>query len=895
MCLVVPTAQAGRRLQEAVAQLAAQENAAVLGLRTVTPAHFIKTTDPAIADESIELIAWMEVLESIGDWSELAAAFPQPLGDDEAPGWSLALAQSLADLRYQLQENGLLIRDAAQRMGLHHDAPRWLALTLLETRVEALLRSWSLCSRSEVLQQRQSEQTATPLPNDCSQLVVVGVTETSPFVAQQWLRTSKVRVLIGAPESESEQFNEFGFPTTAWCERMLGFPGRLGIDGGLHLAADIRQLAEQAVDCSARKSAASNQIILATCDPTLGQPLVTAFSRAGWSVFDPSSPSAALDWRVWLQHWLRWLVSPRLSVIAEMAGFRETQCLTGGNSYGWLRSLGILRDQSLVETLEDIERIATHDPLPRGLDAEKLQRLIDAVRNLLRWRGEFLKLGFCATMKKLLERWQSESLIDAVAMEQFSSLLACWQPWEKRLSRDASFWLQLCCDRLPVAALELPNERALDVEGWLEIPFHEAPHLLICGMDDQMIPARCGGEPWLSATSRERLGLNIDAQREARDAYLYHALLESHRGQGRIDIFFSKTDTQGKILRPSRLLLRAQGEELAQRVALLFDEVPPVDSQLHWQADWKWQPRLVATEINKLSVTALRDYLACPYRFYLKHVIGMNHRDGERGEWNSRDFGNILHEVLEHWGGDPVAKELSSAKALIEHWHVLLDQRITYHYGSHLNLALQIQKAAMQQRLEWLAEIQAERRVEGWQILAVEKPFELMLANITLKGKIDRIDHHPASDTYMMWDYKTGKSAGKVAAAHLKNFGAKSTLPKHLANEECMILTDAKGKQQQWVNLQLPLYAAAGITPNIPGVGYISVGDSRDQVVFEPWQNFDESIANAARNCAKILVQHIAAKIFWPPNEKTKYDDFRALEAGADLTALTEFVGSLKS
>lgn len=891
-CVVVPTAQAGRRLREAVLQRATREQSAILGLRTVTPAYFIKIENAEMADDSIELLAWMELLESIRDWSPYAAAFPHALDEEEGKGWSRPIAQSLMELRYHLQENGLLIADAAKRMGQHPDAARWAALGLLEQQVEKILRSWSLRSRSELLQQRLAGRHAAALPNDCQSLVLVGIAETSPFVAELWRRVPQATALIAAPEEEAAHFDALGFPLLWWCERRQGFPGREGRAGRVHVTADYRQLAEKAVSCVASSGAASDQVMLATCEPSLGQPLITAFARAGWQVFDPATPHSALDWRVWLRHWQRWLSKPSLSIAAEMAGFRETACLTGGGVYRWLQTLGLLRDQCLIDTVEDVERLAQSSALPRGVSEEQAQRLLTALQHLTRWRSEFFRNGFCATMQPLLERWQNDSLIDSDDASWLTALLTKWQPWEQRLTYDAAFWLQLCCDRLPAASLELPEARALDVEGWLEIPFHRAAHLLICGMDDQCIPSRCSGEPWLNASNRGMLGLPTDAQREARDAYLFHTILESHRSQGTIDILLSKTDMQGKILQPSRLLLRASGEELAARVALLFAEVPPADSQLHWHPDWQWQPRAttVAKEkegIRRLSVTALRDYLSCPYRFYLKHGLRMNRRDGDRGEWNHRDFGNLLHEVLETWGKDPAMCDLATGSALTECWHDLLATLLAERHGTQLNLALQIQAAALRQRLSWLAEAQAEQRAGGWQVWKVETPFLLELPLIHLSGKIDRIDYHPATDSYMMWDYKTGKVEDQVRKSHLKNHSTKSGPPAHLAGDDRLFVPGEKGKPLQWTNLQLPLYAAAGLTPQVPVVGYIAVGDARDQVSFRPWDGFDASIAESARQCALWLIEKIAREEFWPPNEKASFDDFTILASGGNLAEMT--------
>ena len=93
MLVVVPTAQAGRLLREALAEAAG----GLLAPKVVTPGHFMRTEDAA--PEAIELLAWVEVLESIRDWSPYAAAFPLPPGEGEAPGWALGLAKSLTGVR----------------------------------------------------------------------------------------------------------------------------------------------------------------------------------------------------------------------------------------------------------------------------------------------------------------------------------------------------------------------------------------------------------------------------------------------------------------------------------------------------------------------------------------------------------------------------------------------------------------------------------------------------------------------------------------------------------------------------------------------------------------------------------------------------------------------------
>ena len=65
----------------------------------------------------------------------------------------------------------------------------------------------------------------------------------------------------------------------------------------------------------------------------------------------------------------------------------------------------------------------------------------------------------------------------------------------------------------------------------------------------------------------------------------------------------------------------------------------------------------------------------------------------------------------------------------------------------------------------------------------MEKAFQLPMNHFVINGKIDRIDHHAATNSWMMWDYKSGKVDAKVALSHLKKITNKTVLPAHLADD----------------------------------------------------------------------------------------------------------------
>jgi ATP-dependent helicase/nuclease subunit B len=79
MLVVVPTAQSGRRLREALA-----EAGGCLAPRVVTPGYFMWAD--GVAPEAVELLAWVEVLEGVRDWENFTAAFPTAPGVGDGAG-----------------------------------------------------------------------------------------------------------------------------------------------------------------------------------------------------------------------------------------------------------------------------------------------------------------------------------------------------------------------------------------------------------------------------------------------------------------------------------------------------------------------------------------------------------------------------------------------------------------------------------------------------------------------------------------------------------------------------------------------------------------------------------------------------------------------------------------
>jgi ATP-dependent helicase/nuclease subunit B len=377
-----------------------------------------------------------------------------------------------------------------------------------------------------------------------------------------------------------------------------------------------------------------------------------------------------------------------------------------------------------------------------------------------------------------------------------------------------------------------------------------------------------------------------DAQRAGRDAFLYQAMVSARRDGGRVDVLCGKVGAGGETLLPSRLLLAAERSALPQRVATLFREIEPPEAGLRWQADWQWVPRKLDPP-KRISATSLRDYLACPFRYYLKHVAGMQDPETARLEWNARDFGTVAHEVLERWGMDVEAREFEKTEALSGWFSAELDRVVAAWFGQRAPMAVRIQTESLRQRLAWLARVQGCERVAGWQVVDVERKVELPVGEAVIVAKIDRIDRHRETGEFRVIDYKTGKVKG-VAEEHRKKIIATTVLPAHLGPTSPAVVDgvdNGKAVKYRWTNLQLPLYASALVRreTGMPRPCYFTLGATAGDVGLHEWTDFNRADLDSAQACAEWIAGNIAAGVFGPPAEKVTYDEFEILATGRTL------------
>ena len=204
------------------------------------------------------------------------------------------------------------------------------------------------------------------------------------------------------------------------------------------------------------------------------------------------------------------------------------------------------------------------------------------------------------------------------------------------------------------------------------------------------------------------------------------------------------------------------------------------------------------------SPTQLEEYAICPFRFFLKRVLRINEPQDalmQLGIANT-DKGELIHKILEHAVIQIIAQKGKQLDLVTwqENLRRIAEQKFTTAERTSF-VGLPEMWRLERERIIYALDMWLEYTFEHfktWRPIATEKSFgygqseteviQFSLANgkqITLRGKIDRIDTTAEGTKLMAIDYKTGKvpSASKGKS------------------------TEQGGALQQGEALQLPLYA----------------------------------------------------------------------------------------
>jgi ATP-dependent helicase/DNAse subunit B len=155
---------------------------------------------------------------------------------------------------------------------------------------------------------------------------------------------------------------------------------------------------------------------------------------------------------------------------------------------------------------------------------------------------------------------------------------------------------------------------------------------------------------------------------------------------------------------------------------------------------------------HPFRVTLLEVYRTCPYRYYLRSVVGLEPYEEPTAEPEARLLGTIMHSVLERlFKADPDPERIDELL-----WGELINELDRRRLNPFLRLWIEDWVRA---RKDWFRDQETARAEAGWQVDPswLEKPLELFFKKegFSLKGRVDRVDWQERRARVL--DYKTGK------------------------------------------------------------------------------------------------------------------------------------------
>ena len=828
---------------------------------------------------------WDRVLAD-ANLTQYRSLFPR-LPENRDAVWRRQLARTLHEMRGTLAEGGL---DCAA-VAATNDCPeptRWRDLKKLE-----LAYRRSLGDLQDVHDAKRGAAKDPKLPEGIKKIAVLGVPDL-PAVVQAALEQFvgqgvPVHMLAFGPANGEGFFDDWGRPLPKqWQGRELPL-----VNEQLRVVMDERGQADVVVSGLGEYSEdRPAHVAVGVADPSVMSPLERSLADAAIPFYNPHGRA--------LRHASIFIFLKALHAVLQQPSFAHAEALLRlPDGWGWaegcvkdflptrlLNGLDVMRQEHLPARLADAANFHFADADyhgPRVLARDTLKAL---ETELARIEGEPLSVGLAGFLKAAFAKREftecrEDDALDLATAGQFMSRLDEWETALDDGPRPPV--MEALALLLEVIGREVVHperpDGAVDIQGWLELAWEDAPHLVVVGANEGLITESIHGDVFLPETLRERLGLRTNADRLARDAWLLELLLRTRAGEGKghVDFLLGQQRANGDPLKPSRLLFNCSDDDLPERVGWLFPTLEPGAQPPAWKPSWLLRTGEIR-EVEKVSVTAMGSYLECPYRFYLRQVLKLDALDLEQRELDARGFGSLMHAALEEFGTDAKAIKLKDPEAIYAAMVAALDRQVERRFGKRPALPLRVQAMTARSRLYQAAHVQAAARAEGWEIIQTEDKFKQELDGLLISGVIDRVEKNSKTGAVRVLDYKTSNTAKEPAGEHWRS------MPREYDDDSVRPYArfSLDGKEHCWTNLQLPMYAWAVEAEHGPdvAVGYFNlpaIGTDTGNALLEP---FDRDLREAALKCARGLVADLKAKRFWPPAPKVKYDDFEGILFG---------------
>ncbi|UUO05305.1 PD-(D/E)XK nuclease family protein [Blastopirellula sp. J2-11] len=871
--LILPGAQAGRRLRDLLVERAEAQEASLVPPMLCgvgqTPELLYEQKRP-FASQLTQQLAWAETLRLFAT-QQLKHLIPFPPATDDLPQWR-EYGEIIRKTHRELASEKLDFAGVAERakeIPGFAELERWRTLAQLQQDYLARL------DRVGVWDKETARLFALQY-DECRcdrKLVLIGAVDLNQtlrsMLDQAASHGAEISALIAAPEELADSFDAHGcLRSEAWSDR------RAVVDPSrVYLVEGPADQSEQAVACLANFAGryAPEEVMIGVPDEALVPELKQRLAAHQLdSRFGPGTAVVdALPCRL-LRTFSDYLRRRSFATLAEALRHPDVWRLIEADRDP-LETLDMFFGEHLRDALDATELEGeTIADLMTQMDRIAMP-LTQPICPLVDWRQPINELLQSIYGQRELTPGSDDYRSIYLPIEAIQNALATWEEIPDTLqpllsaSEAIDILLRLLrADLIP----EEPRDGVIELLGWLELPLGDAPALILTSFNDGLTPSSANGDLFLPNSLRERLGIEDNSRRLARDAYAFELLMNSRRD---LDVIVAKRTSAGDPLAPSRLLFGCDDTALPVAVERMFGapeaihnravEFQSGETELLGQAIGIPLPAPGPYPVDKITASDIRRYLYCPYRYYLEKILRLRSYSDSARELDAAQFGNLAHDSLEAFGRSELRNSVDEG-AIREFLQQALSELVREKFGARVLPAVRIQVEQLRLRLQWFATTQARRAGEGWKIVRTEtdnaQHEPLLIVDdvpVRLKGRIDRIDHHPDTNSWAVVDYKTSDTAKKPETDHHKG----------------------KFEEREWFNVQLPFYRMIarelGIGPHVE-VGYFTLPAKREDVKYRAagWEDAD---FDQAEEVIVDVVRKIRRGEFWPPADiRGQNDDY---------------------
>lgn len=901
LLIAVPTMEASRLLREKLAELCDKDGGAV-NLRITLPERLLRTDDPA-GQEQV-LAAWLKTLRRAknDDFPELFRNRVLERFGDSAEillGWGEALQSA----RMTLALEGCRLEAAKEKLDklCRQNGSENREIHFTRFAEFAALEKLYLDELAGIAPRRPDPAVALlraaehpQLPAGVERVILIDCADLTGGPAKFLAAAdADVECWINAPEKYRDAFDAFGRPKPKFWN---AFPVDLDPATHVRIVPRPNQQAKKIVELL--KNSPRRPSAIAVLDPEVADALETHSKLdGGIEFFIPrETPLSLLPWSRLLLAILR---SATDDLVADAATVWDDpmfadyakSVLHVDDLAAALRRLDGVRREHLAAKTDLLRKIVF---VRSDAGAVELAKLI---RDRDNWSAEIkkaakpvseayrvlAKIGMANQLKHLdLRRSENE-------LASLKTIVAALDKLDISAADSVALLRRMIATTRSRFRDESPD--AIDVVGFLEVPWRSDPTVLIAGFNDGFMAKETNDDQFLPEQAREELELTGGRQRRAADVLRFSALLK--RTDGEVYLLLGSSSQNGDRLLPARLLLQCgdsfeNADELARRTQLLFDEkselieepAPPANAPPMMQA-----PRVELPTLD-MNITGFKAYLECPFTFFLTRIRGAERCEVDAAEINNADLGTLVHNVLQKCG----EMTMESADSLESQLAARLDHLVEQTFGWPPPGLVGLQRDMIRESLHYFAAAQYAEYGKGWRIVKEaaeckldvrwddfyhmifqEAPREDWRTRVMLKAKIDRIDVRRREDGLTearVLDYKTASDGKPPQATHFCASGGEA--------DEYRLVRGVDG-EKCWSDLQLPLYvlltrhclAGGELLPDVAevGAGYFllpSVLTNTRVAMFDELAD-PETLESAAECADNVLRRIFVDGKFWPP------------------------------